>query len=239
MKKITLSNKVLKIYDYAKMVNLAAGYDDYIIYIENLIQQNYYKSLTPQKFFKQYTWVVFTCGFNASVVREHWNNIKKVLFEFDIGKVKALSDEELLLRIPIKNKKKVASIIRASQIITENWLSKIKTASCPEEIKSILLELPHIGGVTIYHLMRNIGIDCFKPDRHIVNIAKSLNSEPEEIFNIIIQSGKERFVGLADHVLWRASSILGVEKLIEDALKDRPIQTAFHTTKEKSLDFML
>ena len=239
MRKITLSNKVLKIYDYAKMVNLAAGYDNYIIYIENLLQRNYYKSLTPQKFFKQYVWVVFTCGFNASVVREYWNDIKKVLFEFNISKVKDLSDEELLLRIPIKNKKKVASIIRASQIITDNWLKKIKIASCPEEIKSILLELPHIGGVTIYHLMRNIGIDCFKPDRHIVNIARSLNLEPEEIFNIIIQSGKERFVGLADHILWRASSILGVENLIEDALAGKPVPTNFHTTREKSLDFML
>lgn len=33
--------------------------------------------------------------------------------------------------------------------------------------------LPWIGPITKYHLAKNLGVDCIKPDRHLVRIAKN------------------------------------------------------------------
>jgi len=231
--------EVLKIYDYAKKIIKQACIDDYFIYLNDLLENNFYKSLTIQEFFKQYVWIIFTCGFNASIVRKNWETIKKVLYEFNVEKVSKMTEEELLERIPIKNKQKISSIIKGSQLITNPWLDVIRTASSSEQIKAKLIKLPHIGNITVYHLMRNIGIDCYKPDRHIVNISKMLNMDTEKIFDIIIKKRREKYIGIADYILWRASSMLGVKTLIHCALNNKPIPKMNITKQKNTNDFML
>lgn len=231
--------QILRIYDYAKRVVLKAGLQNYISYIEKLLDKNFLDSLSLNDFFKQYVWVVFTCGFNASVVRKNWSGIRNVLHDFDLKKVKNISEEKLLETIPIKNPLKIASIIKTSKILSKSWLDRIKTAVSWEDVERKLLDLPHIGKTTVCHLMRNIGFDCYKPDRHIINLSAALNVPPEEIFQIIIDSGKEKYIGLADHILWRASSLLGVNSLIQYANKNKKIpklDLSYQTTME---DMML
>ena len=231
--------EVLKIYNYAKKVVKKAGFDDYFIYINNLLGNSFNRHLTLQEFFKQYVWVVFTCGFNASIVRKNWDAIKHMLYDFNVRKVREMTVEKLSEKSPIKNRLKVSSIIKGSQIITNEWLDDIRFAKYSEEIKGKLIKLPHISDVTVYHLMRNIGIDCFKPDRHIINISSKINLDPNELFNIIIKTGREKYIGLADFILWKAASILSVDLLLQYAMNDKPLPKINFSNKNDNSDILL
>jgi len=210
-----------------------------LIYIRDLLGKDFYKFISLNEFFKQYVWVVFTSGFNASIVRKKWGLIKNVLYGFNVEKVCKLNEEELFERSPIKNKLKICSIIKGSQIITNSWINDIRNANDSEVIKKKLIELPHISNITVYHLMRNIGIDCFKPDRHITNLSNKLNLDTRTIFNIIIKNNREEYIGLADFILWRASSLLGVETLIQYALNEKLCPKIDRSIKEDINEFML
>lgn len=74
---------------------------------------------------------------------------------------------------------------------------------------SALEELPWIGGITKYHLARNMGLDCVKPDRHLVRLAERYGFEdPHLMCNYLAKQFKER-VGTIDVILWRYCNLTG------------------------------
>jgi len=72
--------------------------------------------------------------------------------------------------------------------------------------------------------MRNLGVDCFKPDRHIENLANELDVEMSEIFDEIVGAKLQDYIGSADFILWRSCATLGSAKeLVDRALNGRTI----------------
>jgi endonuclease III len=69
-----------------------------------------------------------------------------------------------------------------------------------------LENLPWIGKITKYHLAKNLGYDCVKPDRHLVRIAKSYNLNPLDMCLQISKITGDR-LGLVDLVIWRAANL--------------------------------
>lgn len=208
MKKIsTLTEKVLDVYQYAEYIINEAGYDKQVEYLRKRMKSEPYKTISIEEFFSEYSWVVFTCGFKADTVREHWEGIKCMCCGFDISKTKTLTLEKLLDKSPIKNKRKVKAIKQSCDIINETFIRKIHNLDCEEDAYNLFKKLPFIGDITVYHIMRNLGIDCFKPDRHITNLTKELELPGEKIFKII-QSKYKEYIGVIDYILWRASATL-------------------------------
>lgn len=66
------------------------------------------------------------------------------------------------------------------------------------------ISLPFIGGITCYHLARNLGENCVKPDRHLDRIAKSYKTTPFKLCEELSQKTGDR-LGLVDVVLWRSA----------------------------------
>ncbi|MCK4521400.1 MAG: hypothetical protein KAU20_02415 [Nanoarchaeota archaeon] len=71
---------------------------------------------------------------------------------------------------------------------------------------SYLQTLPYIGNITKYHLARNLGTDCCKPDRHLMRIAAKYHSTPEELCGELSEKSGDR-IGVVDVVLWRAGNL--------------------------------
>ena len=75
--------------------------------------------------------------------------------------------------------------------------------------------LPMIGPVTRYHLARNIGIDCVKPDRHLIRLASEAGYEmkdPQKGVEAMCRDiqkdiGDAEKLGTIDVVLWRACNL--------------------------------
>jgi len=202
-----LSEKVLTVYQYAEKIVNEGGFNKQVAYLKDLMERKPFKTISVEQFFREYTWVVFTCGFKAAYVQKYWKNIKKMCCDFDIAKAKELSFEELLEVSPIKNKKKLKAIEQSCDIIDECFIQKVHKIKDKDEAKDLFKILPFIGEITVYHIMRNVGIDCFKPDRHIVHITKDLKISEEDLFEIICSKYKE-YIGVIDYILWRASSTL-------------------------------
>lgn len=64
--------------------------------------------------------------------------------------------------------------------------------------------LPHIGPITKWHLAKNYGFDCAKPDRHLVRIAGDEGTH-ELCARLAKESGDR--IATVDVVIWRAANL--------------------------------
>lgn len=71
---------------------------------------------------------------------------------------------------------------------------------------AFLETLPWIGPITKYHLAKNFGVDCCKPDRHLVRIADSYGTTPEAMCRQLSQETGDR-IGTVDYVIWQAANL--------------------------------
>jgi hypothetical protein len=71
---------------------------------------------------------------------------------------------------------------------------------------TFLESLPWIGGITKYHLAKNFGVPCCKPDRHLVRIAEGYGTTPEALCRRLADETLNS-VPVIDTVLWRAANL--------------------------------
>lgn len=69
-----------------------------------------------------------------------------------------------------------------------------------------LEKLPWIGPITKFHLAKNLGVDCCKPDRHLVRLAAKHKMTPFELCKKLSKETGDR-VATVDVVLWRAAAL--------------------------------
>ena len=148
------------------------------------------EELTSQEFLEQYIYVVLCCYWKEQLANKLWQ-------KFMVSR-----DLEL-----IGNAHKRAAIAEAL-LNYQEWLTELKRAKDP--IKFIDT-LPMMGPVTKYHLARNIGIDCVKPDRHLVRLAERFGyATPLEMCQDIQREiGGSEKLGTIDLVLWRYCNLGG------------------------------
>jgi hypothetical protein len=74
----------------------------------------------------------------------------------------------------------------------------------PDNEKIVWLRtLPWIGDITCWHLAKNYGFDCAKPDRHLARIAGS--EGPHAMCARLSRETGYR-IATVDYVLWRAAN---------------------------------
>jgi hypothetical protein len=99
------------------------------------------------------------------------------------------------------------SAIETGLINFYTWFEKLKHSDNPIDY---LETLPWIGPITKYHLARNIGIDCVKPDRHLVKLANMFGfSSPYEMCIEIQKYSPNDRLGTIDLILWRDCNLRG------------------------------
>ena len=170
---------LLEYYEHAQDRVISAGYQDEINYIRSLK----FEECTADRFFEEYVWCVLSSGMREQVVRKISDNYfekRDPLVIGHLGKRKA---------IEIGSKKYV------------QWFEELH---CSKEPIEYLQTLPYIGKTTKYHLARNIGIDCVKPDRHMVRLAEYFKFEnPLEMCLEIQKFIPHEKLGIIDYILWR------------------------------------
>lgn len=70
-----------------------------------------------------------------------------------------------------------------------------------EQKLDFLQRLRHIGPVTKWHLAKNFGVDCAKPDRHLVRIAGSHQAAHDLCARLSMETGDR--IATVDVTLWR------------------------------------
>ena len=156
---------------------------------------SYYRSLSPsrlneRRFFTEVCWIGYSSGFRYDIVRKYWPKIREALYDFDVHRVAAdvieIRDaEERICEVSgFRNRSKASwCVVNAKRItdLEEDWkgiggikgfFEKLARDSLVNQVRSAPttvqeLGLKGIGETTIFHLMKNVGVDVFKPDIHI------------------------------------------------------------------------
>lgn len=75
-----------------------------------------------------------------------------------------------------------------------------------QERLAYLRTLPFLGPITVWHMAKNCGVACVKPDRHLVRIAAEYGRSPQEL-GAALQAATGDPLALIDTVLWRAANL--------------------------------
>ena len=159
------------------------------------------REITADFFFQQYAYVVLCSYWKEQYARREWEQF------FKTGNADVIS-----------NIRKRAAIMQGVTH-AEEWLKNLKHYGGRKNETDLeicyLDTLPMIGPVTRYHLARNIGIDCVKPDRHLIRLASEAGYEmkdPQKGVEAMCRDiqkdiGDAEKLGTIDVVLWRACNL--------------------------------
>ncbi len=166
------------------------------------------KLLTESEFLRQSAWVVLSSGFRTAVVARlfpaveaaflGWRSAAEITKHSDDCKAKAY-------RV-FRNDKKLSAICAISERVASTGFESVKQhiqSSC----QSFLVSLPYIGPVTSLHLMKNIGLNVAKPDRHLLRIARLAGYDSPQELCARISDFVGDGVAEVDYVLWKSSTV--------------------------------
>lgn len=169
---------------------IEAGYAEEIAWAENITPCS-----SPTIFWMEYSWVVINSGMKNQVAKIIWTKIQDSLksrTNLNPGWAHAV----------FKHQGKCDAIEAVWYNQNKIMIEYLKTA----DKLSFLESLPWIGKITKYHLAKNLGFDCCKPDRHLIRIAKQYNMTPEELCRkLSLETGDK--IALVDTVIWRAANL--------------------------------
>lgn len=146
---------------------------------------------SADEFFSEYAWVVINIGMKNSVAQKIWAKVKEALRSGQ----------------PVKIAFGHPGKARAIQWMYENrqeQFDRYLSAAHPLDPGSYLESLPWIGPITKWHLAKNLGFPCVKPDRHLVRIAGKYT--PHDFCSAISCMTGDPLT-LVDSVLWRAAAM--------------------------------
>lgn len=153
-------------------------------------------------FFLEYAFVVINSGMKAEVARGIYERVIQAV-------VRDGRDARSAFRHPGKS-----AAIQSVYDDRVEWHARYRAA---EDKLAFLASMPWIGPITKYHLAKNFGLDCVKPDRHLVRIAQAHASDPHTLCSELAEATGDR-IGTVDYVLWRAAA-LGLLAAEKEAVK--------------------
>lgn len=164
-------------------------FKDEIDYFRNLLN-NPPKTITHEMFFSEYTYVVFNSGWKQQIAQRFHQQFMK-------------SRDPLILK---NHPLKYPALVAANQY-SKIWFEKYNMS---EDKIEYLRSLPMMGGDALgYHLARNFGHDCVKPDRWLKRLAKKFDFKtPLEMCKRVqadIRNSEK--LGVIDLVFWRGANL--------------------------------
>lgn len=175
---------IVEFYNQAKQDIIQKGYKQEIDYVE----KRYFDDVTPYNFQKEFVYVVCNSGMKNQVAEKIYKNYL----------------ENGISAINHPGKKKA---IEQAERYYDIWFEILQDLKTDDEKVEYLEVLPFIGEITKYHLARNLGIDCAKPDRHLVRIAEKYGYDDVQAMCQHLSNVTGDRIGTVDIVLWRYSNL--------------------------------
>lgn len=168
-----------------KQAVIDRGYQHDIEWAENVKQ-----CTSSDAFFIEYVFVVCNSGMKAQIARQIFNRI-----------IDAMKGRTSLWGA-FKHPGKLGAIGYMFAVRISTFRQYRRAKDKLEFCKS----LPWIGDITKYHLVKNLGIDCIKPDRHLVRIARTFGMDPFSMCQKLSEKLGDS-LNTVDTVIWRAANL--------------------------------
>jgi hypothetical protein len=153
---------------------------------------------------RETAWVVLCSGFREKIVREVFDYISLCFCDWESSEAILQTSEACRLAAfsAFQNKKKIDALIKIAGLVHQVGFEYWKQRILQDPITA-LQAFPFIGGVTAFHLAKNLGLEVAKPDRHLVNLAGRFGySTTEDLCRDLAKITGEK-VSVVDLALWR------------------------------------
>ena len=145
-----------------------------------------------QDFALRAAYVIVNSGMRWSVAKRIWDRVRLALIE--TGKVGDSFRN-------VKKRNAIDEIVKQRSALFQHF--EIAWNSGPEAVIAFCETLPYIGVVTKYHLAKNLGVDCAKPDVWLSRVAALSNENPHELCSRLSRISKDK-IAVVDYVIWRS-----------------------------------
>lgn len=179
----------------------------------------HFRALTPDDvdidhFFREYVWCVYASGFSTRILTDKFPALMECYQDLMFVALDSQFEEKWeRVKDIIGNRAKHDAIHAFMQSLLayavehgDSYWEKFKEDYF--DVKR-LTNLPFIGEVNCYHLARNIGIDCVKPDRHLVRLAQHFGFDSPEAMCELLAGLHDERVGVVDLILFYGASLWG------------------------------
>ncbi len=167
-----------------------------------------FSHVTESDFLRESAWVILSSGMRESVIRKIFPAISEVFYSWQEASIVVSNSERCkkhALNI-FNHSPKVEAIIEVARQIDDLGFQLLKSRVGLDGIKFIA-SLPFMGPATSYHLAKNIGLDCVKPDRHLLRVAAAAGYDsPRQLCEEISMAVGDR-ISVVDLVLWRYATL--------------------------------
>ncbi len=177
-------------YQELRAAVIAAGYEHDIDWAQNVKAP-----ATPDEFAAQVIWVILCSGMKEQIAR---------IIE---SRVWAAINAGKPVKGNVLGKSGKADAIDSIYGDRVALFTKFQAATDKVEFG---FSLPWIGGITKWHLAKNLGVDCAKPDIHLVRVAEHYGTTPADLCANLAAASGDR-IATVDLVIWRACN-LGILK---------------------------
>jgi hypothetical protein len=158
---------------------------------EYLWAQNIKACPSAYDFWCEFAWVVLNAGMKEQVARGIWQRVRPHVEDGGSAHDKF-------------GHKGKASAIDRGWAEKWSWFDVHRRLTTPAAQMAFLVELPWIGDITKFHLAKNLGVDCAKPDRHLARIAGTEGTH--EMCERLARVTGDR-IATVDVVIWRAANL--------------------------------
>lgn len=192
--------ELLLLYDSAKETVIAKGYSEEIKWQKNRLCDDF----NSQDLLRECAWVILCSGFNEKIIRQRFSYISLCFFDWNSVE-EIINNKNLCIRTAkqsFSNVRKLDAIATVAEKLNEIGIDTIKSDMNKDPFKTLQI-FPYIGPVTSIHLAKNLGIDCVKPDLHMMRLAKLYKfSSPLQLCQKIAEQTGEA-LSVIDIILWR------------------------------------
>lgn len=199
-----MSQKLALKYSFVKNYVVENGYGPEIEWQTSV----HFDEIDESDFLREIAWVILSSGMRETVIRNLFENISKCFFNWISSELISENKDKCFLKALnyFNNENKISAIIYAAETINDIGFYQFKQDIVGDPINK-LQELPYIGPVTVYHLVKNIGLPYAKPDRHLTRIAKKEGFNDVQLFCEEISKLTGDSKPVVDIVFWRFATI--------------------------------
>lgn len=169
-----------------------------------------FDKLSEKDFLRETAWVILSSGFKEKILRNkfpsitnaflNWESSSKILSALNTCKYNALKH--------FKNQRKINAIGEAVRTVSRIGFNKLKSRLKTHGIAYLnSIKIPYIGPITGIHLLKNLGLQFIKPDRHLSRIAKYGGFNSPQEMGEAIRNAMGDSLSEIDIVLWRYSTL--------------------------------
>lgn len=176
---------------------IEAGYASEIEWAEGLALP-----ASADEFAREFVWVVLNSGMKNQVARQIADRVYPIIEEGDTARC-VFGHKAKCAAIDTFWKKRTA--LYKEYIALTNWSQRFAFAD-PRHLRTRLGVAPCIGSITRWHLAKNWGVDCAKPDRHLERLAQHYGTTTHDLCAALAKKTGDR-VATVDLVIWRAANL--------------------------------